>query len=129
MRVERLAWLGIRSEAAVRMARFVSDTLGLRLDHADDKGWVFVLPGGGKVEVDGPEVADWQHFTTGPVAGFLVDDVISATEELRQAGIAILSGPFVFDNGVAWVHFRAPDGNVYGLTQGSDLEPQPSRAG
>jgi hypothetical protein len=23
---------------------------------------------------------------------------------------------------VAWVHFRAPDGNLYELTQGSDLE-------
>jgi hypothetical protein len=55
-------------------------------------GWVFILHGGGKIEVGGPHVADWQHFTTGPVAGFLVDDVVAATEELRNAGIAILAG-------------------------------------
>lgn len=123
MRVLRLAWLGIRTEAAEAMVDFFASTLGLRFDHADEKGSVFVLPGGGKVEVDGPHVADWAHFNTGPVAGFLVDDVVAATEELRQAGIAILSGPFVFEAGVAWVHFRGPDGNVYGLTQGRDLEP------
>ena len=123
MRVRRLAWLGIRTEAAEALAEFFANTLGLRLDHADDNGWVFVLPGGGKVEVDGRHVADWQHFTTGPVAGFLVDDVVAATEELKRAGVAILSGPFTFDNGVAWVHFRGPDGNVFGLTQGHDLEP------
>jgi predicted enzyme related to lactoylglutathione lyase len=123
MRVRRLAWLGIRTEAAEALAEFFANTLGLRLDHADDNGWVFVLPGGGKVEVDGFHVADWQHFTTGPVAGFLVDDVVAATEELRRAGVAILSGPFTLDNGVAWVHFRGPDGHVYGLTQGHDLEP------
>lgn len=52
MRVERLAWLGIRTEAAAGFAQFFSDALGLQLDHADDNGWVFVLPGGGKVEVD-----------------------------------------------------------------------------
>ena len=27
-----------------------------------------------------------------------------------------------FEDG-PWVHFRAPDGNLYELTQGSDLEP------
>ena len=84
MRVRRLAWLGIRTEAAEALAEFFANTLGLRLDHADDNGWVFVLPGGGKVEVDGRHVADWQHFTTGPVAGFLVDDVVAATEELKR---------------------------------------------
>jgi predicted enzyme related to lactoylglutathione lyase len=114
MRVRRLAWLGIRTEAAEALAEFFANTLGLRLDHADDNGWVFVLPGGGKVEVDGRHVADWQHFTTGPVAGFLVDDVVAATEELKRAGVAILSGPFTFDNGVAWVHFRGPTGTCLG---------------
>jgi predicted enzyme related to lactoylglutathione lyase len=123
MRVQRLAWLGIRTEADEELVEFFRNTLGLKLDHADENGSVFVLPAGGKVEVDGPQVADWQHFTTGPVPGFLVDDVAGATEELRRAGIPILSGPFVFENGVAWVHFRAPDGNVYGLTQGPDLDP------
>jgi hypothetical protein len=32
------------------------------------------------------------------------------------------------DGDAAWVHFLAPDGNLYELTQGSDLEP-PGSAG
>lgn len=27
------------------------------------------------------------------------------------------------DDDAAWAHFRAPDGNVYELTQGQDLSP------
>ncbi len=57
-----------------------------------------------------------RHFTTGPVARFLVDDVFAATEELRSAGSEILLEPGVDDSGNAWVHFRAPDGNIYELT-------------
>lgn len=69
-----------------------------------------------------------EHFATGPVVEFLVEDVAATTEELRAAGIPIVSGP-VYWNGeddVAWAHFRAPDANVYGLTQGRDLQPPTS---
>jgi catechol 2,3-dioxygenase-like lactoylglutathione lyase family enzyme len=124
MRISRLAWLGIRTEAADELVGFFRDTLGLEIVQTDDHGSVFVLPGGGKVEVERPDVEEWQHFTTGPVPGFLVDDVIAATESLKRAGVHILSGPHVLEDGAAWVHFRAPDGNVYELTQGADLEPQ-----
>jgi hypothetical protein len=46
--------------------------------------WMMKLPDGSKVEVFGPGSDVNRHFTTGPVAGFLVDDVQSATEELRR---------------------------------------------
>jgi hypothetical protein len=62
--------------------------------------------------------------TTGPVVEFLTYDVAACAEELRVAGVSVASGP-VFCEGedaVAWVHFRAPDGNTYGTTQGRDLE-------
>ena len=48
------------------------------------------LPGGSKVEVFGPDSPINRHFTTGPVAGFLVDDIQAATTELRSAGVEIL---------------------------------------
>lgn len=124
MRVVRLAWLGVRTDRARAMASFVEETLGLRLDHASENERVYSLPGGGKVEIIGTESPDFDHFTTGPVAGFLVDDVRAAVQELREAGIPILGVP-VFapgDDDVAWAHFRAPDGNVYELTQGQDLD-------
>ena len=65
-----------------------------------------------------------EHFTTGPVVEFLTDDVAAATEELRTSGVPIVFGPVYWEgeDDVAWVHIRAPDGNIYGLTQGRDLE-------
>jgi hypothetical protein len=82
------------------------------------------LPTGSKVKVFGPDSRINRHFTTGPVAGFLVDDIHDATAELRSAGMEVLPKPEVDDSGNAWVHFRAPDGNIYELTQ----DPGVSRA-
>ena len=75
------------------------------------------VPDGSKVEVFGPDSEINRHFTTGPVAGFLVGDVHDATTELRSAGAEILCESGVDDSGNAWVHFRAPDGNLYEFTQ------------
>jgi catechol 2,3-dioxygenase-like lactoylglutathione lyase family enzyme len=74
-------------------------------------------PEGSKVEVFGPDSAINRHFTTGPVAGFLVDDIQAAAAELRSAGVEIVFESELDDSGNAWVHFRAPDGNLYEFTQ------------
>jgi hypothetical protein len=74
-------------------------------------------PDASKAEVFGPDGDINRHFTTGPVAGFLVDEVQDATAELRSVGVEILFESGVDDSGNAWVHFRAPDGNIYELTQ------------
>jgi catechol 2,3-dioxygenase-like lactoylglutathione lyase family enzyme len=74
-------------------------------------------PEGSKVEAFGPDSAINRHFTTGPVAGFLVDDIRTATAELRSAGVEILFESGLDDSGNAWVHFRAPDGNICEFTQ------------
>jgi hypothetical protein len=41
--------------------------------------------------------------------------------------VPIVWGPVYWEgeDDVAWVHFRAPDGNIYGITQGRDLETGP----
>ena len=58
----------------------------------------------------GPDTADKEHFVTGPVVGFEVDDLPMAVEELRAAGVELLGSP-----SPTWQHFRGPDGNVYEL--------------
>jgi catechol 2,3-dioxygenase-like lactoylglutathione lyase family enzyme len=121
MHVHKIGWLGTRTDRPEEMADLFARVLGIRLSHQEEGFWVFQLPDGSKVEVFGPR-SDNPHFTTGPVPGFLVEDVDAATEELRSSGIPLVSGPIRFDEDeVAWVHFRAPDGNIYEITQGRDL--------
>jgi catechol 2,3-dioxygenase-like lactoylglutathione lyase family enzyme len=57
---------------------------------------------------------------SGPVPLFEVDDVHAARRELETAGIEIV-GPPGRDSAWEWIHFRAPDGNLYELA--SRLEP------
>jgi catechol 2,3-dioxygenase-like lactoylglutathione lyase family enzyme len=117
MQILKLAWVGTRTEEADATAAFFRDVLGLRGDLLEPDFWLLKLPDGSKVEVFGPGTAINRHFTTGPVAGFLVDDVATAAAELRAAGVDILLDSGVDASGNAWVHFRAPDGNIYELTQ------------
>jgi hypothetical protein len=49
------------------------------------------------------------------VVGFEVDDIESARAELEAAGIVVL-GPTQRGGGLAWLHFRGSDGNVWELT-------------
>jgi catechol 2,3-dioxygenase-like lactoylglutathione lyase family enzyme len=113
MRIIKLAWVGTRTGNAEPTVAFFRDVLGLRVELDRPGFWMLKLPDGSKVEVFGPDSDVNRHFTTGPVAGFLVDDVQGAAAELRSAGVEILLEPEVDDSGNAWVHFRAPNGNIY----------------
>lgn len=117
MRIMKLAWLGTRTDNAESTVAFFRDVLGLSPEEDGPDLWTLKLPDGSKVEVFGPDSAINRHFTTGPVVGFLIDDVHGATAELRSAGVEIVLEPEGDDSGNAWVHFRAPDGNVYEFTQ------------
>ena len=117
MQIIKLAWVGTRTESPESTVAFFRDLLGLRLDMTLPGFWMLKMPDGSKVEIFGPDTEMNRHFTTGPVAGFLVDDVSAASDELRAAGVEILFESGVDDSGNAWVHFRAPDGNIYEFTQ------------
>lgn len=111
MEIQGVSWIGIRSERFGEVVSFFR-RLGLspRIDEPDFV--MFKLPDGDQIEVFGPTMTSHSHFTTGPVAGFLVDDVAGATAELEAAG-AELIGPIQRDGADAWQHFRGPDGNIY----------------
>lgn len=116
--IKGLNWVGIRTERFVELVTFYRDSMRLEVDHEEDDFVVFKLPDGSKVEVFGPSDQDHLHFNTGPVAGFDVDDVEAARTRLEAGGAEFL-GPIQQwePTGEAWSHFRAPDGNVYELTQ------------
>jgi catechol 2,3-dioxygenase-like lactoylglutathione lyase family enzyme len=117
MRIIKLAWVGTRTGNPEPTVAFFRDVLGLRLELEHAGFWMLKLPDGGKVEVFGSDSPINRHFTTGPVAGFLVDNAADAAAELRSAGVEILLESAVDESGNAWVHFRAPDGNIYEFTQ------------
>jgi predicted enzyme related to lactoylglutathione lyase len=115
MRILGISWLGTRTEDVGAMVRFFKDVLGLTPAIDEEAFAVFRLPDGDVIEVFGADDPYHQHFDTGPVAGFRVDDVAAAQAEMEAAGIEFFGPPERSDDGYAWSHFRAPDGNVYEL--------------
>jgi hypothetical protein len=114
MNVTGLGWPGVRSDRAEPLALVFSDVLG-RLINDQPDFWDFELPDGHRIEVFGPSDTDHEHFTTGPVVGFAVEDLASAVDELCSRGVELLGA-----GGPAWPHFRGrPEGNVHELVSGS----------
>lgn len=118
MKVLGLVWLGTRTERFHDMEAFLEHTMGLTRAKSANGFREYLLPNADIVELFGPDEADGEHMTTGPVPGFLVSDIAAATDELRAAGIEIL-GSLQRQGGYAWQHFRAPDGFVYELVEDS----------
>ena len=116
VQIIKLAWVGTRTDNFDATVNFFRDVLGLTPDFELPGFRVLKLPDGSKVEVFGPDTEMNRHFTTGPVVGFLVDDIDAASSELRARGIEILHTADD-ESGNGWVHFRAPDGSIYEFTQ------------
>jgi predicted enzyme related to lactoylglutathione lyase len=115
VKVLGVVWVGTRTAAFEPTMDFFRDVLGIELQLvAPDFGWSR-MPDTSQFEVFGPSDRHHPYFTTGPVPEFLVEDFAAAIQELRDSGVELLGEPVVETDG-GWVHFRAPDGNVYGLT-------------
>jgi catechol 2,3-dioxygenase-like lactoylglutathione lyase family enzyme len=118
--IKGLCWLGTRTDRYDDMKNFCHQVLGLELDHEEPDFVAFKLPDGSTVEVFGPSDEEHAYFGTGPVAGFEVADIEAARARLEGDGMEFI-GPIHRSEPTnqAWSHFRAPDGNVYELTQRS----------
>jgi catechol 2,3-dioxygenase-like lactoylglutathione lyase family enzyme len=117
MRVTRIGWAGTRTDGYRAMVELLTGVLGLSLAREEPDFAVLHAPSGDTFEVFGPSDADHRHFTTGPVVGFVVEDLPAAVAELERAGVELIGG-LMEQRGIGWQHFRAPDGNVYELTSG-----------
>ena len=115
MKVLGVVWAGTRTEKYAETFAFFRDVLGLPLTEPEpDFGWSR-MPNSSQFEIFGPSDTQHRHFSTGPVPEFLVEDLAAALEELQAADVEILGEPHL-EGTNGWLHFRAPDGNVYGLT-------------
>ncbi len=115
MNVLGLSWVGTRTDHHDAAVGFFRDVLGLAVRHAERDFTVLTLPDGSTVEVFGPTSSYNTHLTH-PVAGFLVSDLDEALADLQRASVDIVLPVQRGDTG-AWLHFRAPDGFLYELSQ------------
>lgn len=115
VKVLGLSWVGTRTDHHDAVVGFFHEVLGLAVRHAERDFTVLMVPDGSTVEVFGSTSSYNQHLTS-PVAGFSVADLDQALKDLRQAGVEIVLPVHRGDTG-AWLHFRAPDGFVYELSQ------------
>jgi hypothetical protein len=121
MNVKGIRWLGVGTERVSLMRSFAIEVLGLRVVGEDTEHFVELAMGdGAKLELFGSAaLADspWLFESNPVVAGFLVDDIEAARDELaRTPNVELLGELHVLPGGYAWQHFRAPDGHVYELT-------------
>jgi catechol 2,3-dioxygenase-like lactoylglutathione lyase family enzyme len=123
--VKGIRWVGVGTDRVVRMRSFAVDVLGMRPAGEDREDFVELsMDDGTKLELfgpDAPEATPWQFEANPVIAGFLVDDIEAAREELaRTPDVELLGELQVMPDGYAWQHFRAPDGHVYELTADPD---------
>jgi catechol 2,3-dioxygenase-like lactoylglutathione lyase family enzyme len=110
--IKELAWLGVRTSRFDETVKFFKEVLGLKVSREHRDFAVLRLPNGDAVEVFGPSDEQHDFFTTGPVVGFLVEDIEKARLEMEAGGIEFI-GPVHYHGQSSWSHFRGPDGIIY----------------
>lgn len=126
MKARSLGWLGVRTARAPAMAAFFRDVMGLEPLAESASGARFRLADGTEVHVYGDDDRDHEFFGPGPVVGFQVESFAAARAALLAARIEFLYPEPQRQNGRAWQHFRAPDGNVYEIIGPDDLPADPA---
>jgi hypothetical protein len=117
MEIKGLVWVGTATERYEPTVAFFKDVMGLSVFHQSPALTVLRTSGGDWVEVFGPDHEHFGEFDTGPVVEFLVEDLDAARAELEGRGVEFLHDNHAWEQ-FAWAHFRAPDGNIYGITSG-----------
>lgn len=116
-----IVWLGIRTKKFDALVDFYQNTMGLPVAHEAPGFKAFDLPSGDRIEIfsesyESEDGNDYKHFSTGPVAGFLVDNIEEARAEMGAEGIEFI-GSIGEGGDSKWAHFKGVDGNTYELKQ------------
>jgi catechol 2,3-dioxygenase-like lactoylglutathione lyase family enzyme len=111
VKVKSFSWVGVSTDDFDRSIRFFRDLLGFKVWVEGDEQAILTTESGQQLEIFGRDNREKQ-LTTSPVVAFEVDDLESACEELRAAGIELI-GEIGRWNGFAWQYFRSPDGHIF----------------
>jgi hypothetical protein len=117
MEVRNVRWIGVPTRHYDAMASFLRDVMQLEINFTDLTTVEFRTTEGDEVQLMAPGDPYFEFFTentAGPVPLFEVDDVHRARTELVDAGVEIV-GEMGRDSQWEWLHFRAPDVNLYEL--------------
>jgi len=118
--IQGIVFAGTGTQARPQMAAFARDVLGLTPAHVTGvEADLFNLPDGSSFAVASPQGMG----ATERSIGFLVDDIEAAVQELRSAGAEVddeISG----NARERYVHFRAPDGQLYELVERRPVVPR-----
>jgi catechol 2,3-dioxygenase-like lactoylglutathione lyase family enzyme len=119
LRLTGIVWMGLSTARFEATAAFYKETLRLPVVEETADLIECRLPDGSSVEAfrRGSEI-DHPHFRTGPVPGLGVVDIDEAMRGLAARGVGVIQARRRAHGG--WAHFRAPDGNVYEVKQGSE---------
>jgi aminoglycoside phosphotransferase len=99
------------------MLQLLRDIMGLRVEFQEPTTTELSLPSGDRVQVFAPGDPYFDFFSKharGPAPLFEVDELRTAHAELLAAGVELV-GAIEQDSNWEWLHFRAPDGNLYVL--------------
>jgi catechol 2,3-dioxygenase-like lactoylglutathione lyase family enzyme len=117
VQVRNVRWIGVSTENYPAMRELLETVMGLRPNFDEATTVEFATSEGDEIQLMAPGDPYFDFFrehARAPVPLFEVDDVHTARAELEAAGVEII-GALGRDSRWEWVHFRAPDGNLYEL--------------
>jgi len=114
-----IVWLGMITDDLEAACRFYHDVLRLHFVHRCERDHaIYRTDGGDYVALYGPKSDRVDLFTTGPVAGFRVGNIVAARAEMEAAGVTFLGPILSTDNGRwKYLHFLGPDSHVFELVE------------
>ena len=118
MEVKNIRWVGVATSNYDAMVEFVKSVMGLRVNFDDEFTVEFKTTEGDGFQLMAQGDPYFDFFSSqarGPVPLFEVSDLDEAYNELVAAGVDVV-GPRGRDSVWEWIHFRAPDGNLYELS-------------
>ncbi len=86
MEVKGVAWLGIRTAEFEPTVALFRDVMGLEVTREERAVVGLQFPDGTEMGVRRPEDEFHSFFSSGPVVGFLLDDVDAARAQMEAAG-------------------------------------------
>jgi hypothetical protein len=122
MRIEGITWhaVTLKSDQFTAMKNLCRQTFGLT-PMIEKDGWaLYPMPNGTMLDLFEQDSAMIPTYglNEGVVFGFRIDDIETASAEIKAAGLEVLCDIHrIPEMKYAFCHFRGPDGRVYGINE------------